>query len=275
MVIDFHAHVYEEHRAPEVVADVCRRAGIPAYADGTVHGLRRSMDEAGIDVSVISRITTRPDQVDAVNRWLASLNTPRTPAAATVHPELSDLADRVEPLRRQGFTGFKVHPDYQGFYVDEPRMFSFYEAAQAADMWILFHAGLDRGLPGAEVHGSPERLLRVHRAFPRLAIVAAHMGGEEIYDETERLLLGRDVYLDTSFVLRKMDEGTLRRFLRRHDPERILFGTDSPWGHQGLDVRFFRSLAYLGTRDRERMMGGNAARLLRVPRPDELAAGAA
>ena len=70
-------------------------------------------------------------------------------------------------------------------------------------MIILFHAGLDRGLPHP-IHSTPKRLAKVHGDFPSLRIVAAHMGGEAVFDETERVLLGKDIFMDTSFVLRIM-----------------------------------------------------------------------
>ena len=264
MVIDFHAHVFDEHQAKRVLADVGARARIPSYADGTLAGLLRSMAHAGIAISVLSRITTRPEQVDPVNTWLRNLTGPQTPALCTIHPELPGLGDRVSQLRAQGFRGFKVHPDYQGFFVDEPRMFPFYEAVAAADMFILFHAGLDRGLPGYPVHATPERLLRVHRSFPALRIVAAHMGGEDAYEETEIHLLGRDIYLDTSFVLRKMEARTLERFFRKHPTERILFGTDSPWTDQGEDLRFLQDLPFLSEAALERITWRNAAGLLEL-----------
>jgi len=262
MVIDVHAHVFEERQARRVMADMAERAQIPSFADGTLAGLLRSMDDAGIDLSVISRITTRPDQVEAVNTWLQGLRGPRTPSLCTMHPELPGMVDEVARLRARGFRGFKLHPDYQGFFVDEERMFPFYEAVAAAGMWILFHAGLDRGLPGSPVHATPARLLKVHRAFPQLKIIAAHMGGEDIYEETEAHLLGQDVYLDTSFVLQKMPLQTLERFFCRHPTERILFGTDSPWSDQGRDLAFLRGRPFLRGAELERITFRNAAELL-------------
>lgn len=262
MVIDSHAHVFEERKAARIMKEMGERAGVHARTDGTLRGLLASMEEAGVDLAFISRITTRPEQAARVNEWLLGLQGPKVLALATAHPYLPRAGEEVERLQALGFRGIKLHPDYQGFFVDEARLFPFYDAVQAAGLWILFHAGLDRGLPGLPAHASPERLLTIHRAFPRLRIVAAHMGGEENYDETERYLLGRDVYLDTSFVLRKMPPETLRRFFARHPTERILFGSDSPWCDQGGDLRLLLSLPFLSSDQKEKIAGGNAAELL-------------
>jgi uncharacterized protein len=128
-------------------------------------------------------------------------------------------------------------------------------------MFILFHAGTDRGLPHP-VHATPKRLAAVHKAVPELCMVVAHLGGEEAYEETALHLLGRNLYLDTSFVLRKMP-GTFReRFLKEHPPDRLVFASDSPWTDQTEELRFLLQLPFLTESDKEKICFSNAARLL-------------
>lgn len=262
MIIDFHTHIFPSHMAAKTMKDMDKRS-IPSYSDGTLLGLIKAMDNAGIDISVVSRITTRPEQVESINEWLLSKRQTRIHPLATWHPDLSLEPDTIKRLKQRGFRGFKLHPDYQGFVVDDRKMFSFYETIQAEGMFILFHAGLDRGLPGP-LNAPPERLLKIHETFPDLSMILAHMGGEDIYDRTEQCLLGRNIFLDTSFVLRKMPLRTLERFLNRHPLERFLFGTDSPWVDQNLDVKFLLSIPFLTETAKERIMYTNAAHLLGI-----------
>jgi hypothetical protein len=135
-------------------------------------------------------------------------------------------------------------------------------------MIVLFHAGLDRGLPDP-IHSTPERLAKVHKDFPSLCMVVAHMGGEAVFHETERYLLGRDVFMDTSFVLRVMPRGLLERFVKRHPAERILFGSDSPWTDQAEELRFLMDLPYLKIEEKEKIAGRNAAELLGLSQPPD------
>lgn len=263
MKIDFHTHVYPEHIAERTVASIGARAGIRSCTDGTLRGLLQSMDRAGIDISVVSSVATRPEQVDSIHDWLLGLRRPGIIPVATMHPEAPPDRDTIRALKAKGFRGFKVHPDFQDFFVDEERMEPFYEAARSEGMYILFHAGVDRGMPHP-VHGTPQGIARVHEAFPGLTIVAAHMGGEFMYRETEEHLLGKDIYLDTSFVLRRMSVSLIRRFMERHPPERFLFGTDSPWTDQEKELRFLLSLPFLGDGAREMITHKNAARLLGI-----------
>lgn len=93
-------------------------------------------------------------------------------------------------------------------------------------------------------------------------MVAAHMGGEDNYAETEALLLGEDIFLDTAFVLRIMPPATLKRFFNRHPVDRILFGSDSPFTDQAKEIAFLLNLAYLTASQKEKVAGGNASELL-------------
>jgi predicted TIM-barrel fold metal-dependent hydrolase len=70
------------------------------------------------------------------------------------------------------------------------------------------------------------------------------------------------VYLDTSFVLRKMPIDLIRRFFQKHPIERFLFGTDSPWAEQKEELDFVLSLPFLSGKDKEKITEANAAHLL-------------
>ena len=247
--------------AKKALTNLWEKAGIPHFSDGSANSLAASMKVSGIDISMVSRITTRSDQVKYIHRWLKGIHQAGIMPMATWHPDLPVDNDSMEKLKNQGFTCVKLHPDYQGFYVDERRMFPFYEAAEAAGMPVLFHAGLDQGLP-PPLHAPPNKLIVVHRNFPGLKMIAAHMGGEDNYEETERYLLGEDIYLDTSFVLRVMPMRTLRRFIKKHSVERILFGSDSPWKDQALELDYLLSLTFLSEDDKEKIAGRNATDLL-------------
>lgn len=261
MFIDFHTHVFPEDKALSILQQLSRQGDIPHYTDGTIHGLLAAMESSGIGLSLISRITTRKEKVPAVNQWLLGCVRPGVAAMATVHPDLPAATADLVRLKEKGFKGVKLHPDYQGFFVDEYRMYPFYEAAQAARMPVLFHAGLDRGLP-PPVHATPERLLKVHRQFPDMIMVCAHMGGEDNYEQTESHLLGEDIYLDTAFVLRIMHPETLKRFTRKHPIDRILFGSDSPFTDQAAELRYLMDLTFLTASEKEKIGGLNAAALL-------------
>ena len=153
MVVDFHTHIFPPDRAADILTDMAGRGDISHFTDGTLKGLIGSMQGAGIDLSVVSRITTRPQRVAAVNRWLLECVSDGVAVMATVHPDLPIDTEHIHTLKEKGFVGIKVHPDYQGFFVDEERMYPFYEAAQAAGMNFsqLMDKLIELGLEGQQV----------------------------------------------------------------------------------------------------------------------------
>lgn len=265
-VIDFHAHVFPDAMARKVLPDLSENAGIDFFSDGTVNRLLEDMDDAGIDISLVSRITTKPHQTDTINQWLMNISGDRILPMAAWHPDLPVSNGEIECLKRKGFRCIKLHPDYQNFFVDEERAFPLYESAQDAGMPVLVHAGPDRGLP-PPVHALPENLLRVNGIFPGLKLIAAHMGGEDNYKDTLKYLAGTDVYLDTSFVLRKMPGDILERMVKEHSADRIIYGSDTPWNRQKEDIEFLFSLSYLNDDEKAKIAGKNAMELLGLHLP--------
>ncbi|RPI75522.1 MAG: amidohydrolase [Desulfobacteraceae bacterium] len=260
MIIDSHTHIYPDAKAARTVQSVRDRSGIQSYSDGTKNGLLDSMNQAGVDISLISNIATRPKQVKSINQWLQAQGSSKIRPLAAWHPDLASSPEMLALLKQSGFIGFKFHPDYQNFFVDDCKMFPLYETIAALGMPVLFHAGVDLGLP-EPVHCTPQGLRNVLEAFPKLRIIAAHMGGDQMWPETEKLLFGRDLYMDTSFVLRKMPLPLIERFFKKHPIERFLFGSDTPWGGQKEDVEYILALPFLNTREKEMVLGQNAAQL--------------
>ncbi|MEM4235361.1 MAG: amidohydrolase family protein [Candidatus Methanomethylicaceae archaeon] len=269
MVIDFHTHIYPDHIAHSTVSFVCKRSGIKAYTDGTLNGLKRSMEEAGIDISVVAAVPTRPHQVKSIQNWLLSIRQPGIEVLGALHPHSPLSKEEIRYLKKMGIRGFKLHPDYQDFYVDDPMVFPLYEVIAEEGMFLLFHAGVDRGLPHP-VHGTPKRFFRVHRTIPELRMVLAHLGGEFVYDETVKYLLGKDIYFDTSFVLQNAPLEFLKIIFKEHPADRILFATDSPWTNQKEELSFLSKLPFINADELEKICYYNAARLLGLEKKHQL-----
>ncbi len=262
MIIDIHAHCFPDELAPKAISLLSERAGIPAFLDGTVRQLKQSMAAAGIDISVLQPIATKPSQTPGVNRWAVSMQDNNILSFGTIHPEYSDWKDELKWLRENGVKGIKFHPDYQDFFVDRPEMYPIYEAIFNAGMMILFHAGVDLGY-SEPYRCTPDRLRKVLDDFPGGTVIAAHMGGYKFWDEVERYLLGSDIYFDTAYCLGEMDDETLIRLIRCHGADRVLFASDSPWMDQSDNVAKCKALG-LSETELDAVLGGNARRLLGI-----------
>ncbi len=260
MIIDFHVHCFPDDLAKRATQALSKAAGLPLMSDGTVAGIKASMKKAGIDKALVLSIATKPGQTGNITQWSSSIQDDQIIAFGSVHPDCPDWKEQLENMKDHGLKGIKFHPEYQDFYVDDPRMYPIYEKAAELGMIMIFHAGVDIGMP-APYHCTPDRLRRVLDAMPGAVIVAAHMGGYRYWDEVERCLVGRDIYFDTSFSLSEMSSEQFRRILSEHGYQKLLFATDSPWSSQYGEVVRFRSMD-LADEAKKAIMGGNAAKLL-------------
>lgn len=266
MIIDFHTHIFPDKIAPATIAHLSKVGGTPAQTDGTAAGLRASMEQAGIDLSVVLPVVTKPSQFDSVNRFAAAINAEndRLLSFGGIHPDNDDVEGKLAAIVSLGLRGIKLHPDYQGIFIDDERNVRILREAVKRNLLAVIHAGIDIGLP-APVHCPPARIARVltqigqDPACPR--IVLAHTGGWRQWDEVERYLVGKPVYFDISFSLGQIPDEQLLRIIRQHGAHRILFATDSPWDAQKHAVDYLLSLP-LNETEREQILWQNAKTLL-------------
>ncbi len=260
MVIDFHVHCFPDNIAQRATEALSKAANLPLMSDGTVAAIKASMKKAGIDKSLILNIATKPTQTGKITQWSSSIQDDEIIAFGSVHPDNLDWEEQLTNMKAAGLKGIKFHPEYQNFYVDDHRMYPIYEKAAELGLIIIFHAGVDLGMP-EPYHCTPDRLKRVLRTIPGAKIVAAHMGGFDYWDDVERYLVGEDIFFDTSFSLNVMSREQFIRILSGHGCQKLLFASDSPWGNQYAETERLRKMD-LTEESRSAIMGGNAARLL-------------
>lgn len=260
MIVDAHVHVFPDSLAPKAVAALEAQGGVRAVCDGTVGGLLRSMDRAGIDRSIVHPVSTRAEQVESANRWVTGLARDRIVPFGTLFPGMTDPRGEAARLIERGVPGIKLHADYQGVDADDPLMFPLYEACLEYGLIVLMHAGIDIGLY-PPVRATPRMIAAVLDRYPGLRVVAAHLGGHQMWDDVERFLLGRNLFFDTAYSIGDMTEEFFLSLLRRHGAGRVLFATDHPWLEQARAVGIIRDWALTGA-ERRMVFGGNAERLL-------------
>lgn len=256
--IDVHAHIFPPAIADKVVSQLERYYGYAWEGSGLVEDLLGSMDRHGIGRAVIFSSATKPSQVETINRYIAdvcSAHPDRFIGFGTMHREYRDFRAELKRMREMGLKGLKFHPDFQDFDIDDPAMMKVYEAA-GPEMVLLFHVGD----PKCE-HSAPERLARVLSAMPGLRIIAAHMGGYGVWPRMRTSLLGRDVWLDTSSCLPRLDVGEMARLTREHGADKVLFASDYPAVHHARAIADVLALG-LSAEEREKVFHRNAEALL-------------
>lgn len=261
-IIDFHTHAFPDAVAEKAIPFLEGEADVKAAHDGKLSSLLSSMDRAGIQSAVVCSIATKPSQFLPILEWSKQIASSRIIPLASVHPDDPSLAENVGKVKEAGLQGLKMHPYYQRFVFNEKRMLFFYEAVRDNGLLLVSHTGFDIAYPRDRIV-DPEKILSILTQFPDLKFVATHLGSWEDWDEVEKHLLGKEIYLEISYTLGILDDDRFVSMVLRHPPEFLLFGTDSPWDDQKRALGHFLALK-LPESLKEKMLETNARRLLQL-----------
>ena len=264
MRIDVHTHVWPDRIADAVAENMEAGLGFTPIAANTVAGIKAHMAASGVDKSVVLGVAARADQVRRANDWLVSIADDNLIPFGAVHPDLADKAGEIRYLREHRVKGIKMHPVINGFYPDDPQWFPVYEEL-GDDMTLAIHAGrLPHQGPDAPLYAAPERIANVVRQFPKLKVIALHLGGFYMLDEAERALMGHEkVLVDTTWPpsIRELAADTLIAIIGKHGAHKVCFGTDYPLVDMGAESEYLASLP-LSSEQVEGILGENARRFI-------------
>lgn len=262
MVIDMHTHIFPEKIAAKTIDTLAKTFHSDPFTKGTADSLIQSASDAGVDLSVILPVVTKPSQFESINRFAEQFRSKPLYSFGGIHPESEQYREELRNLKERGFIGIKLHPDYQHMYFNDIRMKRVIDYASELGFVIVTHAGHDPLSPD-DIHCTPQMAWEVIREVQPDKLVLAHMGGSTLWDEVEEYILSENVYLDTAYVLRLIPQERLLKMFKSHSYDKIMFATDSPWSDQKEDVTYLQSLP-ITEEQREKIAWKNAAKLLRL-----------
>ena len=227
MFVDFHTHVFHPRIAEKAKMKLAEHYKLFCRCKGTPEDLLLRAGRCGIDHCVALCAATSALQVRPCNAYAGYLqnNYPSITAFGSIHPDCTDWKSELDRLRSYGVHGIKLHPDFQHFWLNDPRLLPIFEEAQK-DFIFLIHIG--DSLPPEKNPSCPYKMAAILDAFPHLTVVAAHLGGFRQWKYALEALAGRDVWMDTSSCMKEIPDDTLKAILKKHPRERLVFGTDYP-----------------------------------------------
>jgi predicted TIM-barrel fold metal-dependent hydrolase len=239
MIIDCHCHAGKGDR---LTAPWNTDAPLDAY-------LRRARAAGIARTVVVPAFHSNYARANAELARIVARHRPRLIGFAFVHPRRD--AGRIFPMvqqavRQYGFRGIKVH-GHESMPTREVC-----ETARALDLPLL-----------VDVVDQPSVVEMLATQYPQVNFIIPHLGSfrddwraqQQVVDQLVRY---PNVYADTSGV-RRFDY--LVQAVRRAGARKLLFGSDGPWLHPGLELHKIRLLK-LPAHDEALILGLNAARLL-------------
>jgi predicted TIM-barrel fold metal-dependent hydrolase len=277
VIIDFHTHIFppwlKERRDEYVKSDTCFSLlySQPKARIATAEELLASMDEAGIDVSVVLNIgwvsqelcvKTNDYILDSVSRYPT-----RFVGFCAIQPKAGEAAiAELERCAKAGAKGIgELRSDVQGFNLaDKTTMKPIVDAVLKHDLIFLTHSSEP---VGHEYSGkgsiTPDILYSFITAFPNLKLVCAHWGGGlpfyALMPEVAKAL--DNVFFDTAATVFLYKPEIFERVSRIIGSDKILFGTDYPLMHQNRVIAQVQSSQF-PEGDKARILGANAQELL-------------
>lgn len=247
MIVDAHCHVgeFEQHFPRAFATSMMQSIGLPPEAIGTqIPHLIATMDSNGVDKAFVLAFDARRTLgVKVPNEYVATLcraYPDRLIGFCSVDAGVAGAAEEVEHgIRVLGLRGIKIAPAYVRLAPDDRAWYPIYEIAVALRVPVLMHTGWTpaKGVPPSL--GRPA-LHRVARDFPRLSLIMAHMSMPWVDQCLELLSSYPQLYADLSlfgwYQPVEVVAAMLARARTMHVIERIIWGTDHPWGPMGAFV---------------------------------------
>ncbi|MGE4263409.1 MAG: amidohydrolase family protein [Desulfovibrio sp.] len=227
MFTDTHTHVFHPKIAEKAINQLHTHYGIHPRGTGVLDDLLARADRAGIGRVVVHTAATDPSQVIPANNWALDMErqSTRVTAFGTLHPDYPEPEKELERLRKGGIKGLKFHPDFQGFFLDDPKFYKLMEIV-GDEFTLMIHVG--DTLPPDKNPSCPLKMAKLRHAFPGPRLIAAHLGGFSHWRYSVEHLAGLDVFFDSSSSLSFIDDDTLRDLLAKHPADQLLFGSDYP-----------------------------------------------
>lgn len=223
-IIDSHCHIYPDKIAAKAVAAIGDFYGIEMKLKGTIEDLIRNLRENGISKAVIHSTATKPEQVSSINDYIIGIikENKQLIGYGTMHSDYDDIENEYKKMISGGLKGIKLHPDFQERYIDDKKMYPIYEIV-GDEMPILFHIG-DK----TKDFSNPIRLKKILNDFPKLKVIAAHLGGYQKWEESMEILNSKNVWVDTCSSFSFLSDDMIHKLINHYGSDRVLFATDYP-----------------------------------------------
>ncbi len=279
MIIDFHTHIFspaiEERREELCRKDACFGAlySNPKATLGSVEELLASMDDCGVEVSVVQNIGwVKNDLCIQNNNYILEMVAKypdRLVGFCSCQPKEGDAAlKEMERCVSAGARGIgELRPDIQEYDLNDSQFVAPLVAyAIKQDLIISIHASEP---VGHEYAGKgkvyPQSLYEFAREHAGLKIVAAHVGGGlpfyELMPEVTACL--KTLYYDTAALPFLYRPDIYRALMNMIDSDKVLYGSDWPLLSPGRVFEHIQT-AGISRRDRDNICGINANRLLNI-----------
>jgi len=241
-IIDMHAHIFPHKISEKATISIGKFYDITMHHDiGETDRLLKAEQTIGTKKMLVCSVATVPHQVEAINDFIIGEceQHPEFLGFATMHGKYDDIAGEIDRVIAKGLKGVKLHADFQREAIDSKESYRIYEVIEGR-LPVLMHMGDYR-----HDFSHPRMLKKVMEDFPKLKVLASHLGGFAAWDEAEEVLhAGENIRFDTSSAVCLMSPERAVRLIRHFGVENCLFGSDFPMWDPKAEAERLLSLGF-------------------------------
>ncbi len=222
-----------------------------------------AMERHGVDVSVVCPMKGLDPHFLEPNREIARLQRAHPEKAigfARANPHLGRhaVAALEEAFDDLGLRGLVLHPWEETFAVNDPKVFPLVECALARSLPVMLETG-------SPILSHPLQAADLARRYPGGVFIMTHGGqldssGWSMTDAEYVMQNHPNLVMETSGLF--ADE-LLERLPGELGPDRLVFGSHSPWLNIGLELKRIER-AHLPEEAKRRILGDSARKLLHI-----------
>lgn len=256
--VDFHTHIYPDKIAKKATSYLQTTFDISAEWPASSENLLIFGKAAKISNFVILPVAQKAEGVRKINDFAIAENNEHEEyfTFGSIHAAQSNVVEEIDYIKQSGLYGIKIHPDQQGFAIDDKRMECAYDYLSEIGLPVLFHCGD----PVSDL-SHPARLKKILHQFPKLRAVAAHFGGWQVFEQAKELLSKEDCYFDMSSSIGYLGLEKTAQYIKEYGEDRIFFGSDFPlWGQDDEITKFM--MLDISDCAKEKIAGLNALKFL-------------
>ena len=260
-IYDMHAHIFPHKISEKATLSIGQFYDITMhYSIGESDKLLAAEKQIGTRKMLVCSVATTPKQVVSINDFIKSECDahPEMFGFAAMHGDYEDIAGEVDRIIAMGLHGIKLHADFQRTPIDSRSSYRIYEAIEGR-LPVLLHMGDYR-----HDFSHPRMLKKVMEDFPKLKVLASHLGGFAAWDEAESVLRSSEnIRFDTSSAIGLMSPERAVRLIRHYGTDFCMFGTDFPMWDPKKEAELLLSFGFTHE-EYEKIFSRNAKEFLGI-----------
>lgn len=275
-IVDGHVHTFSSDEvSSKILMSFNKVYGIEFEnpGTGTIDDVLKNMDSHKIDYTIMANFA--PAKIlHNNNKWTLDSGKKHSSLVPLVsfHPDMEgDLVNLLKKYIIDGAKGIKFHTMAQGFDPNDDRLKGLYEFCNEISFPIVFHCGRVSNAR-LNAYADVDMILPVVIKYRNIPFILTHMADGNVDDVIRLAKEYRNVYFDTSIVITGflpigevnepswLSDSLVEGIVNKIGAERLIFGSDYPWGSPGHDIKRFLNMK-LSDHQKQLILGANALRL--------------